>query len=1013
VATLAAPPVQPLTAARRRWFTRDRERDTWWFRLLDGFFLIGLLVCFVAGTRFDVARGTLLTLEQAASVGEAAEDAAAGWLEGWWFATILAGIACGCWVAARVYAITEADVVRPATRADDRRLAVLALASIAALLLWVTWQASGLLTLGDPDPPDAYRSVAPVLAAGSVLAALVALTSAGPGVLGDPGRAWKLASVVRIQLLVLAAVFAAVFAVPFTSAQVTDVLRAWGDGPHSRAAAGIAGALLLGALCRAGALRILVPNRPREVLEWCDTPVIVLALGFAVALDFAVLETWLVVALVVAAAAILAFTKRADPKERGGALADAADVEQGVRRLAGTLAVVPLGTLLAGTVSATTDSLLLPSSPSGEDFALIAWTAAICVLCGALAVVTHRRLGEAAARGARPLAGVSPAAVAAVGVGGFAAAAAVGLAEDETAQLAASLALGLLCALLAFRALGEDGLPELWGTLGVAAGTALAVFAEPIAAPRAFGTIGLVFVAAAGGLLVLHLLAGLAARRTPRPDWPWLPNRVPVVTLLAVWVAVAWLVAAPTFHQARTVPAGNARPQALGSAVFEWLDRQWEADAAAREADGGAPVDWPMLLVAASGGGSKAAYWTDLVLDCVLGDGEPSKGAPHECPRSGKERERLGRIFLTSSVSGGSVGVHHFVEHRDAIVRGAGWVDGAAGPELLSPVVGWGLFHDLPAFMLGLETDPRRCDDPGACRLHADRALVQEAAVAAREDIDPPDGGGLLAPAGEPPAPVTIFNGAVDGGSGRVLISPLALAPQRLPDPGCRTPPSDQPSPGSVDAHDVLARGEDVPRVTAAVLSARFPGVAPAGRLGATEADPDARGCKPPATLPPVLVRDGGYMENSGLLTIAELLPDTARAVRRWRERRGREHVRVQYVVVSIDDDPAVLDGDPKHETRPRDALGIAKQAGPAYLTRQTRDRIQSCRFRDVAYVQISPRPHIGAQAATGWELSSTVRREDLAAALRTSSTDAHRRIARLRDIVDGVERSDACPAPP
>jgi len=1001
------------TPAARLWrrFARVSSADPRWLGLLDAVFLIGLLVCFVAGVRFDAARATLLTLEQAASVGRRAIDAAAGsWLPGWWIAVIAGGVVCGCWVAARVYSITAAEAIRPLTAADHRRLGILAFASIAAIVLWVAWQGSAWLTLGDPDPPDAFRSAAPALALASIVAALVALATAGAGVVGDPRRAWKRASTVRIELILLAAIFAAVFLLPIVSDQTLDVLRAWGDGPLSRAAAGIAGALLLGAVCRAGAVRILVPNQDRDAIDSRGAAVAIVVAGVALAVILAVLGARLLAGVVVAAAAIFALTRRVDPTEQGGALAGDVDAEGGVRRLAGTLGVVPLGTLLAGSVSATTDSLLLPSAASAEDFALLAWTASICILCGALAVVTHRRLGVAAERPPW-LARVAPATVAAaVAVTGFAASLALGLLDDEAAQFAASLVLALLCAVLAFRILGEQGVPELWGAAGVGGGTALAVYVEPISAARALGTIGLVFIASACAMVGLHVLAGAAARRTPRVDWPFLPSRIPVVTLLALWVAVAWLIAEPTFHQARTVPAGDARPKALGSAVFAWLDRQ-----AAAAADAGAPAEWPMLLVAASGGGSKAAYWTDLVLDCVLGAGEPPKTAPHECPASGREPGRLGRIFLTSSVSGGSVGVHHFVAHRREIVRGADWVDEAAGPELLSPVVGWGLLHDLPAFMLGLESDPRRCDDPGSCRRHADRALVQEAAVAARQDIDPPDGGGLLSATADPPAPVTIFNGALDGGTARVLISPLALAPPRLPDPGCPTPPGHGPAAGSVDAHDVLLRGEDVARVTAASLSARFPVVAPAARLGASELEPGARGCSPPATLPPVLVRDGGYMENSGLLTIVELLPDIADEVRRWRELRERDEVQLRYVVVSIDDDPAVLDGDPRHETRPRDALGIAKQAGPGYLTQDARDRLEACRIPDVEYMRISPPPHIGAQAATGWELSRTVRQEDLAAALRADpgvqTTPAPRRIGRLRRILDGDDRSSACSA--
>jgi hypothetical protein len=430
-----------------------------------------------------------------------------------------------------------------------------------------------------------------------------------------------------------------------------------------------------------------------------------------------------------------------------------------------------------------------------------------------------------------------------------------------------------------------------------------------------------------------------------------------------------------------------------------------------------------MLLVAASGGGSKAAYWTDLVLDCIVGDGVPPIGreqtppgglpsgeAKHECGRSERAPARASSLFLTSSVSGGSVGIHHLVRNFAAVTGGTPWVDAAAGAEVLSPIAAWGLFHDLPAFMLGLRTDPRRCHDRLSCAAHADRAMVQEAAVAKFDDgIVPPPGGGLLgAPA---PGPITVFNGALDGADARVLISPLVLAPRRLPDPGCPIPDTGEPAAGSVDAHAVLA-GKTIRLSTAALLSARFPVVAPAARLGDTRADAPAD-CVPPPVLPPIRVRDGGYVENSGVLTLTELLPAIARAVDRWGARRERAAaasapVVVDFVVVSIDDDPAVIEGDGELREAPRDPLGISKQAGPGYLTRLARDRLESCQYPHVTYLRISPQPHVGARAATGWEVSETVRREDLAAALATGQ--ARRSVDRVRQILDGRPDPRACP---
>jgi hypothetical protein len=416
-----------------------------------------------------------------------------------------------------------------------------------------------------------------------------------------------------------------------------------------------------------------------------------------------------------------------------------------------------------------------------------------------------------------------------------------------------------------------------------------------------------------------------------------------------------------------------------------------------------------MVLVGASGGGSKAAYWTDLVIDCMLGKGSPSEDLENECASARRDRPRLRRVFMTSSVSGGSVGVYHLLSQQPRLEAGLHWVERAGGREVLSPITAWGLLHDLPAFLLHTHTDPRDCTDKLDCRLNADRALVQEAAVADfRTDIVPPDEGRhLIERAG---GPVPVFNGAINGAEGRVLLSRLALAPPRPNDPGCEQrqrsfPP--EPAAGSLDGHDVLrkegaVRGDDVPLVTAALLSARFPVVAPPARLGDLERDHSR--CKTPLPLSPVTVRDGGYVENTGVLTISDLMPQIRRSVERHKPRS----VRVPIVVVSIDDDPTVLDGDPELSRRKGPGLGIATRVNDKYLSRLARDRITSCQYRGVSFVRISPPPHAGAQAATGWELSRTSRLGDLGAALAPGSA-ALGKVERLRGVLDGSAPSPAC----
>jgi hypothetical protein len=820
-----------------------------------------------------------------------------------------------------------------------------------------------------------------------VLVAIAAIAGPGRALVGDPEAAWRRTSFVRVEIIVVAALFAVVLLVPLTAAQVLDVLRAWGDGSLTRALVALAGGLLLGAVCRASAYRMLAPRAPASAFVRPSSGPAqarywgAIAGGFALMLAAsALLRGWLGVAAVGVVAALGGVTAWACPVP--GATSNDGPADPAPKRAAAVLGLVPPVIVFAALTEAAVDSLLLPGPPGAAGWKLLAATVAAGVLLAVQTAFAHFPDIADKVSDERPwLAGIAGLAL-----------------VVATTQLAGVFAIGLvaLCLVLALRIVGSNGAPELWAGGGVALGAAIAVYIDPVGNARVLGSVGVVLIASAGALVLLHAAAALATRRRPRwPVW-WLPERVPVVTLLALWIAVAAAFPAATVHQARTADSAVPR-RTLADAVEGWLD--------ARAAEGRTAI--PMLIAGASGGGSKAAYWTDLVLDCLAGDGAPA-GASGGCDNSPAAAARRNALFLTSSVSGGSVGVYHYMLHRGEVGRGAAWIDETAGREVLSPVTAWGMFHDAPAFLLGMQSDPRRCDSALSCRVNADRALVQEAAVAGFPGggiVPPPDGRVLQA--GTDGAPVTIFNGTVSGGDGRVLMSPLQLAPPRPPDPGCPTRATGEPSAGSVDAYDVVGRNRDVPLVTAALLSARFPVIAPPGRLG----DGPAVGCDDGVPLPPIRVRDGGYLENTGLLTITDLLPTIDAAIDRWRgdrEHPERRAIHVQVMVLSVDDDPMVLDGAPTLTEARAGTLSIAQQAGPEYLSRMSRERLTTCQYPNVSYLRISPQPHAGASAATGWEVSTTARRRDLANAL-APDRPAGKILRFVRGVLDGTVEPRDC----
>jgi patatin-like phospholipase len=241
-----------------------------------------------------------------------------------------------------------------------------------------------------------------------------------------------------------------------------------------------------------------------------------------------------------------------------------------------------------------------------------------------------------------------------------------------------------------------------------------------------------------------------------------------------------------------------------------------------------------VIVVAASGGGIKAAAWTTRVLT----------GLEENNPRVFGDSVRL-----VSAVSGGSVGAMYFVSEYDADGKGlpadAATLENAVGQSEASSLddIAWGLVYPdflrvfLPVF--GHLDRGKALED----------ALTRELPHRKHHLWNPLDDWrqGVL----EGWRPAVVFNATVTESGERFLLGTTDLARATG-----RTSLRDPEFPQFAT--------EDISLVTAARLSATFPYVSPAAR-------PDIAGTQIHAV-------DGGYTDNYGMATLLAWLDEALRA---------------------------------------------------------------------------------------------------------------------------------------
>ncbi|HEX9433172.1 MAG TPA: hypothetical protein VF936_10345 [Burkholderiales bacterium] len=392
--------------------------------------------------------------------------------------------------------------------------------------------------------------------------------------------------------------------------------------------------------------------------------------------------------------------------------------------------------------------------------------------------------------------------------------------------------------------------------LGLSFALLLGILLSPVHLPRQFGGAPIILLAFTSWMLFGSIVLVLLPKAYGLPSLALLP----IVFALAAGNV--------DNHEVRQLPIDPAaqRAASIEAAALQWLSLH-ETEFRLARSQGEAV--FPVYVVAAEGGGLRAAYWTAN----VLGELELATG--------GRFSQR---VFAISSVSGGSLAAAAFVSQLST--------DGCSTPEepsvrnclryflqgdYLSPVAAYMLFPDfiqrfIPfvairsfdrARALELSWERSWADTHPQARINAFAAPYDELA--------------------KQPLPRLFLNGTRVETGKRVLVSPARFDQDELP-----------------EVDDLFAIGGKrwtTPLSTAVHLSARFTYVSPAAKICADAA--------PTCALADVWGRivDGGYHENSGAQTAEGVLMVLRRAARDFEARQPKGRTRIEPRVVIITND--------------------------------------------------------------------------------------------------------------
>lgn len=378
------------------------------------------------------------------------------------------------------------------------------------------------------------------------------------------------------------------------------------------------------------------------------------------------------------------------------------------------------------------------------------------------------------------------------------------------------------------------------------------------------GVVATVLLTLGSWAFILGFVIVRLQRYRPLPVFRALRLRAtPLLSLLLVFVLFqARSGGDPALHRLRP-DATAANLSAVRRVSLEDAFDTWSKNACVQKL-GGQSVQ-PMVLVAASGGGVRAMAWTAGVLDKL---------------RTGRS---CSPVFLSSGVSGGSIGL--------ALSRGGnamGDAETIAGESALSSAVAGLFVGDLVASATGVRplSYARSTPQPWSWR---DRAGLMETYWEKHVDALKESYGSATSGTGG----VLVLNSVAAASGCRVLVSQVDLRTGSSPDEASANCGGriDEP-PASLDLEDLYgACQHQFTWATAAMLSARFPTVTPAGRVGSCSTHEDLQ------------LIDGGYAEPSGLGTLSDIAPGLLRIVERHNEKAPAKGPYVVPIVLFLEDE--------------------------------------------------------------------------------------------------------------
>jgi hypothetical protein len=513
--------------------------------------------------------------------------------------------------------------------------------------------------------------------------------------------------------------------------------------------------------------------------------------------------------------------------------------------------------------------------------------------------------------------------------------------------------------------------------VGVSVAVILAVLLFPRPVAYAVGPVALLVLLIGCWTTIIGALILALGQVKPLEVFQVLRLRAtPLVTLLVLLpIVVSFVDGAPALHAIRTNEAGAfGERDTLRTGFTRWYDGQ---ECTVTLPESGLTVA-PLLLVAAEGGGIRAATWTVDVL--------------RELPRD--SACAAGATFLSSGASGGSIGIASFQSEGNTASAADLNTTPLGGSGALAADIAGLLGGDIIGGVTGIRVpSPVDYSDLFGAWQWQDRTALQEATWGADApqfarpyDVEP-----------QTPTGYMVFNSTDSISNCKVVVSQLDLSTQVSATsdtiegptaPTCNG--ADAELANTVDLQDYI--GDcifSLDWATASELSARFPVISPAGRVSNETLPKD---CNQVSDMQLV---DGGLTDNTALATIADLSPELVQLVTATNaQANGADRPYVVPIVLFITNTPgadiaATADGTRPEALIPLNALinaPLGLLTPSSWLTRLSTELGNVCPAtstdcvsalaelrasvpQGVAVVQPSTTPSISVPL--GWTLSS------------------------------------------